>query len=165
MTRRREKGKIPHSEWPAIVERHRSGHSFASIARDYGCTAPAIRYIVQRFDQARVPRAEGKEHGAPKPPARRRHSTPPTPPRQDTRHIEISLHERVTGDIASFLVAFETAVIRASAENLEDLRDATDRLMRTTARTRIEVERLLASGSSAEDTVARPPVAEDAFGA
>src|SRR5215831_19200822 len=48
MAAKREKGKIAHAEWPAIVGRYAGGESMASIARSYGCTAPAIRYIVNR---------------------------------------------------------------------------------------------------------------------
>src|SRR5262245_2025236 len=44
------KGKVPRHEWPAIVRRHEAGESFTVISRDYGCSAPAIRYIVNRFD-------------------------------------------------------------------------------------------------------------------
>jgi hypothetical protein len=49
---KREKGKIPHAEWPAIRARRARGEALASIARDYGCTAPAIRYIVRRGERA-----------------------------------------------------------------------------------------------------------------
>lgn len=51
----RQKGKIKSSEWEAILARHTAGESLANIARDYGCTAPAIRYIVNRAG-ARVAR-------------------------------------------------------------------------------------------------------------
>ncbi|CAO3429041.1 hypothetical protein [Azospirillum doebereinerae] len=52
MAKRREKGKIPHTEWLEIRTRYAAGESLASIARNYGCTGPAIRYIVNRPPQA-----------------------------------------------------------------------------------------------------------------
>jgi transposase-like protein len=36
--------KIPQGEWSAIAERYSQGGSISSIARHYGCTAPAIHY-------------------------------------------------------------------------------------------------------------------------
>jgi transposase-like protein len=40
--------KIPQGEWSAIAERYSQGESISSIARHYGCTAPAIHYILKR---------------------------------------------------------------------------------------------------------------------
>src|SRR6185437_13928674 len=76
MSNPREKGKIPHSEWPEIHMRYGKGESLASIARDYRCTAPAIRYIVKRRlphgdrDGEQAPSAAPREahvHAVPKP--------------------------------------------------------------------------------------------------
>jgi hypothetical protein len=53
------------------------------------------------------------------------------------------LRERVSADIASFLVALDQ-VVEGSAKSAVELQDATDRLMRSTARVRLELERLLA---------------------
>jgi hypothetical protein len=43
--------KIPHGEWSAIAERYSQGESISSIARDYGCTAPGIHYILKRHKE------------------------------------------------------------------------------------------------------------------
>ncbi len=43
--------KIPQGEWSAIAARYSQGESISSIARHYGCTAPAIHYILKRNDQ------------------------------------------------------------------------------------------------------------------
>ena len=59
------------------------------------------------------------------------------------------LRTRVSSDVALFLVALDHAVIDGSAESVAQLQDATDRLMRSTARTRLELERLL-SGQAME---------------
>lgn len=40
--------KIPQGEWNAITARHARGETIARIAHDYGCTAPAIHYILKR---------------------------------------------------------------------------------------------------------------------
>jgi hypothetical protein len=41
-------GKIPQGEWNAIAARYSKGESLSSIARHYGCTPPAIHYILKR---------------------------------------------------------------------------------------------------------------------
>ncbi|MGE0259831.1 MAG: hypothetical protein AB7H71_07585 [Alphaproteobacteria bacterium] len=56
--------------------------------------------------------------------------------------IDQVLRTRVETDIASFLGAFDAAMAEDTQENRLALRDATDRLLRAGARTRIELERL-----------------------
>jgi hypothetical protein len=43
--------KIPQGEWNAIAARYQSGESISQIARSYGCTPPAIHYILKRNRQ------------------------------------------------------------------------------------------------------------------
>ena len=43
--------KIPQGEWSAVAERYSQGESISSIARYYGCTAPAIHYILKRHKE------------------------------------------------------------------------------------------------------------------
>ena len=38
--------KIPQGEWSAIAARHAQGESLSAIARSYGCTPPAIHYVL-----------------------------------------------------------------------------------------------------------------------
>jgi len=52
------------------------------------------------------------------------------------------LRARVDGDIAVFLAAFDAALLQDTQESRAALREATDRLLRAGARTRIELERL-----------------------
>jgi hypothetical protein len=138
---RREKGKIAHSEWPGIGERYAAGETFASIARSFGCTAPAIRYIVGKHaratdiaaaDAVAIP-LEGR-------------STAPVrdaaPPRFPGKAIDQQLRDRVNSDIASFLVAFDAAYEEDSIVNRDALLEATDRLLRAGARTRIAIEEM-----------------------
>lgn len=40
--------KIPQGEWSAIAARHARGESLSAIARSYGCTPPAIHYVLKR---------------------------------------------------------------------------------------------------------------------
>lgn len=49
--------KIPQGEWDAIAARHAQGETIARIAQDYGCTAPAIHYILKRQKQRAKPAA------------------------------------------------------------------------------------------------------------
>jgi hypothetical protein len=67
--------------------------------------------------------------------------------------IDRALRERVDGDISAFLAAFDAALAEDTIESRVDLRNATDRLLRAGARTRIELERLEARVPlSARDT-------------
>lgn len=50
--------KIPQREWSAIAARHAQGESLSAIARSYGCTPPAIHYVLKRNGQQRVEKVE-----------------------------------------------------------------------------------------------------------
>jgi hypothetical protein len=56
--------------------------------------------------------------------------------------IDHALRERVDNDITAFLAAFDAALAEDTPESRARLRDATDRLLRAGARTRIQLERL-----------------------
>jgi hypothetical protein len=168
VTRKREKGKISRDEWPAIVARYEHGETIAQIGRDYNCTAPAIRYIIKRaaklkgdsgpkpasgFSAASTPRKLDSSESRPEIASSNRralgHVDGPKQVLRSRRTVGAALgldvRERVSGDIAAFLVALDQADV-SSAESLNVLRDATDGLMRSAARIRIEVERLFAAG-------------------
>jgi hypothetical protein len=57
-------------------------------------------------------------------------------------YIDQELRARVDGDIAAFLAAFDAALAEDTQASRSALREATDRLLRAGARTRIELERL-----------------------
>lgn len=61
---------------------------------------------------------------------------------KDGGAIDGVLRARVDGDIAAFLEAFDGALADDTLESRAALREATDRLLRAGARTRIELERL-----------------------
>jgi hypothetical protein len=62
--------------------------------------------------------------------------------KDNTAFIDEQLRSRVDGDIAAFLAAFDAALAADTQESRFGLREATDRLLRAGARTRIELERL-----------------------
>jgi hypothetical protein len=68
--------------------------------------------------------------------------TEPGRPREGGAFIDQELRQRVDGDIAAFLAAFDAALAADTLESRTGLREATDRLLRAGARTRIELERL-----------------------
>jgi hypothetical protein len=165
MAHLREKGKIPRTEWPNILARYGKGETIAQIGRDYNCTAPAIRYIIKRSGRLK---AAGRERTAvtgdssrQQAAARRRESS--TSAQANTHTVVVrsertgsehvlgtELRRRVSGDVASFLVALDQVVLEGSRESVSNLQEATDRLMRSAARTRLELERLLGRRDVAE---------------
>lgn len=80
--------KIPQGEWNAIAARYAQGESISRIAQSYGCTPPAIHYILKRNRQ----RAAAPDLGPPPTGMRetaqtsmRREAATPPPPRGDDR--------------------------------------------------------------------------------
>src|SRR5215469_1254593 len=47
--------KIPQGDWNAIAVRYAQGESISKIAQSYGCTPPAIHYILKRARQRTAP--------------------------------------------------------------------------------------------------------------
>ncbi len=156
----RIRGKISREEWPKIAARFHNGETLTEIARSYHCTAPAIRYIVGRTP---VRGAKGRSvvtdkrekvavlvpSGVTKRPAQadamhsldiNRGRGGPSPA-SETRDI----WGRVNTDIATFLAAMDSLVSDDCDANYEVLLAATDRLLWASARTRLEVERVLGS--------------------
>jgi hypothetical protein len=159
MAKPRTKGKIPHGEWPQILAKYAAGETIAQIGRDYGCTAPAIRYIIRRSGRLKGGGGDDGPSSGRKVLQPRPH--PPTSPsggaaRRSVPHrasadghgtsaslLGTQLVTRVTGDVVSFLAALDHAVLEGSLESLAVLQDAIDALMRSAARTRIELGRIL----------------------
>jgi hypothetical protein len=141
-----EKGKIPRTEWSSIAARYGRGESLASIARAYGCTAPAIRYIVRRSSAAKGQReAQRRPAGKSYEPmsgGNRLRSMTKGDPLAPYRSAELSadLYQRITREISAFLVALDTALVEPSSTAHAMLHEAADRLMRAAARLRIALE-------------------------
>jgi hypothetical protein len=179
MVNLREKGKIPRNEWPRILSKYASGESVAQIGRDYGCTAPAIRYIIKRVGTL-------KSQAANEAASERKVSPASTSRRAISRNIVLDrdanaslstgspqvataaeiganatllgpeLRARVTGDVVSVLAALDRAVLEGSVDSLMALREAVDSLMRSAARTRIDLGRILNGEEAAEFGHAAP---------
>jgi hypothetical protein len=74
--------KIPQGEWNAIAARYAKGESISRIAHSYGCTPPAIHYILKRNKQRTAQKIEQPLNGRSDPtPAFERDTLPrPTSP-------------------------------------------------------------------------------------
>lgn len=168
----RIRGKIPKEEWPKIATRFRSGETFTQIARAYHCTAPAIRYIVERASSAEGRRKIEREAQskiallAPLVAARRRSLSGTAEARSQGRPSRGNfaagspvkeIWGQINIDIATFLAAMEVLSLDDSEENYRALLDATDRLLWGSARTRLELERIL-SGAKKGPAVRRASV-------
>ena len=158
----RKKGKIPHSEWPKILARYNDGESIAQIGRGYGCTAPAIRYIVKRRGALlkASPRSAqgGGTSGSGRPALARSGATTgeglgiaAANLADIARAVGDDLRKRVSGDVASFLVALDQMILEGSDVTIYNLQDATDKMMRSTARVRLELEGLLDQHAGPKD--------------
>jgi Meckel syndrome type 1 protein len=55
--------KIPQGEWSAIAARYAKGESISRIAQSYGCTPPAIHYILKRSRQRTALNPEARMNG------------------------------------------------------------------------------------------------------
>jgi hypothetical protein len=53
--------KIPQGEWSAIAARYAQGESLSAIARSYGCTPPAIHYVLKRNERQTAEKADKVE--------------------------------------------------------------------------------------------------------
>jgi hypothetical protein len=171
----RVKGKIPHGEWPQILAKYAGGETIAQIGREYGCTAPAIRYIIRR--SGRLEGGSGREdlrprtssRGAPGHGSRAGSAealsrlTAPAGYRTTASLLGPQLLTRVTGDVVSFFAALDHAVLESSLESRGVLQDAIDALMRSAARTRIELGRILNRDKPAASRHGGVPQADENF--
>jgi hypothetical protein len=150
----RIKGKIPHGEWPQILAKYAGGDTIARIAREYACTAPAIRYIIRRSGRledksgrkslARTSSSGASSRGSRAASAEALSRLAMSGDYGTTAsQLGPELLTRVTGDVVSFFAALDHAVLERSLESLGILQDAIDALMRSAARTRIELGRIL----------------------
>jgi len=90
--------KIPQREWSAIAARHAQGESLSAIARSYGCTPPAIHYVLKRNGQLAVEKVAQPAEAAPSRSSElRREAHPPTL----RSNGEIKLSPNRTNELAS----------------------------------------------------------------
>lgn len=174
MSNVRVRGKIRREEWPKITERFNNGETLTEIARSYQCTAPAIRYIVGRASaladeektergtaesaaslapgEGKTERATPESAAAPAPGESRRGPAQVVAVegrahagKRSTRSATGEVWERISSEITSFLAAMDALSANDSDDNYEALLLATDHLLWASARTRVELERVLAS--------------------
>jgi hypothetical protein len=101
--------------------------------------------VAQRPGPDRLERSpvDRREPGfAPQPPTSAAMTDPPAARNGGGAFLDRALRDRVDTDIAAFLTAFDAALAGDTIESRAELREATDRLLRAGARTRIELERL-----------------------
>jgi hypothetical protein len=156
------KGKIPRAEWPTIIERYRQHESLIAIAARYGCTAPAISYILRQAKATRgKPEMKSTQlvrNGS----AASKNSTDSVRKSGEVRVLKSSvavacqvdepdegrlgdkLRERISDDIASFVVALSGVISEMTPDNLDKLLETSDKLMLAASLARVEGIRLRA---------------------
>jgi hypothetical protein len=94
--------KIPQGEWSAIAARYAKGESITRIAQSYGCTPPAIHYILKRSMLRAAQDPERRMNGKPDsamtfPSEPKRPTTPEGPriPRSEEHRVEGSMPAEV----------------------------------------------------------------------
>ena len=90
--------KIPQGEWGTIAARHAQGESLSAIARSYGCTPPAIHYVLKRNGRQAVEKVEQPAEAAP---ARSNEPHREAPPQTLRPNGEIKLSLNRTNESAS----------------------------------------------------------------
>ncbi len=143
----RIRGKIRHEEWPKIAARYQSGESLTDIARSYRCTAPAIRYIVKRVSSRPV---KGRTLAGNLAAMSKRVSpsvlATARPNSGSASELQRSdLWDTINRDLATYLTVMDSLAVEESDGNYEALLTATDQVLRATARTRLALERIVAS--------------------
>ena len=83
--------KIPQGEWSAIAARHAQGESLSAIARSYGCTPPAIHYVLKRNGRQAVETVEQPAEAAPSR-SNEPHRETPAPTLRSNGEIKLSLN-------------------------------------------------------------------------
>jgi hypothetical protein len=142
MTGGRRKGKIPAIEWPLIVERHSRGEGFTEIARDYGCTPPAIRYIIGRVRQNPTHGRDEQSNG------QAASLLSSVVEFDGGARVRAPLRNRIDRAVAEFLCAIDGATEASALDKKDSLRLACDNLMHAVARVRIELDRIPTSASN-----------------
>jgi hypothetical protein len=140
-------GQPPHGNGaaPPADPQPAEAHDVADYVRQPQQKAPIDRFVAAPPTPERVDRdgARGLTEMRPTPYQTTARDTG-SPQRKDAggAFIDKELRARVDGDIAAFLAAFDMALAEDTQESRSGLREATDRLLRAGARTRIELERL-----------------------
>jgi hypothetical protein len=119
-------GKISAGEWPRIQSRYLAGDSLANIARDYRCTVRRIQEMLKEKTERGVGEAEARVafYGGP----------------FAGYQIDDVLRRRITETMVTFLFSFDHLLKENTRETMQDLQNATDKMLRTGARVRLALE-------------------------
>jgi len=134
MQGRRTVGPIPPAEWPRIQSRYLAGDSLAKIARDYGCTVRLIQTILKKKAEA-AHSASGAEARV----AFRGQAFDGNGARGGYQ-LDAGLRSRVTDTMVAFLSSFDHVLSGYTQKDLQNLRGATEHLLRAAARVRLALE-------------------------
>jgi hypothetical protein len=115
-------GKIPPAEWLRIQSRYLAGDSLPNIARDYGCTVRLIQGLLKEMAERSAVRVASYGGAFP------------------GYGIDEVLRRRVTETMVAFLFSFDHVLKGNTKETIRDLRNATENLLRATARVRLALE-------------------------
>ncbi len=142
--------KIPQGDWNAIAARYANGESITRIAQSYGCTPPAIHYILKRAKQrpAAVDRVATATRAGVASAAPPRTASDPAIAMVSSAFaagLNRDLHSRAEAAIAAFQASFDAALAEGSPDLRQELRRAAADLMRVAARTTIVLDRLSAA--------------------
>src|SRR5947209_8398402 len=107
--------KIPQGEWSAIAARYAKGESITRIAQSYGCTPPAIHYILKRGKLRAAQDPERRMNGKPDS-VMTFPGEPSGPPKPQRPHIARSEEHRIEGPVP--------AEVRPAAGAAVELRQA-----------------------------------------
>jgi hypothetical protein len=118
-------GKISAAEWPRIQSRYLAGDSLANIARDYRCTVRLIQGMLKEKTERTGAEARVAFYGG-----------GPFAGYQ----IDDVLRRRVAETMVTFLFSFDYVLKENTGERMQDLRKATDNLLRAGARVRLALE-------------------------
>ena len=125
----KRRGRIPHADWPLIVDRYKGGETLSAIAREYDCTPSAISYILRKAELASAD--PEVEHGAPNESARPSASREPEP----VDEIEARLRSASTACVGAYRAWRQPE----SEDAPRGLADAVHELRKVVARIEIEL--------------------------
>lgn len=110
--------KIPQGEWSAIAARYAKGESITRIAQSYGCTPPAIHYILKRSKLRAAQDPERRMNGKPDS-AMTLPDEPNRPPRPESPRIPRSEEHGIEGPMpAEVRPAGPSVELRAARESI-----------------------------------------------
>ena len=122
---------------------HSNGNGHGPINGPSSGAQPQVQPRANPFDDGRSNRdfsAVREARPTPMPPQMPRDDAPAR--KEGSAALDHELRSRIDGDLTAFLAAFDAVLAADTQESRFGLKEATDRLLRVGARTRIELDRL-----------------------